>query len=72
MISKTAFLSSFYAPPLAHTYALKYRDGAYHADLDGVRKRMEELRRQRRPVRIIGFPAYLYFLLEEMKKRNLR
>lgn len=72
VISKTAFLSSFYAPPLAHTYALKYRDGAYHADLDGVRKRMEELRRQRRPVRIIGFPAYLYFLLEEMKKRNLK
>lgn len=72
VISKTAFLSSYFAPPLSHTFALKYRDGAYQADLDAVQKRIEKLQSQKHPVRIIGFPAYLYFLLEEMKKRNIK
>ena len=71
VISKTAYLSSLFAFPISHTYALRYRKGSYHLDLGALIQRIEKLQNQRCPVRIIGFPSYLYFMLDIMQKRGI-
>ena len=69
-ISKTQRASMLYAPARHVTYALVYRDGEYRLDLDGLKTALSRYERQRAPVRLVGFPAYLYFLLKELKKEG--
>lgn len=69
-VSKTQRASMLYAPPLHVTYALVFRDGQYRLDLDGLKTALHRYERQRAPVRLIGFPAYLYFLLKELKSEG--
>lgn len=71
VISKTAALSSLYALPVSRKYALTYKNGKYQLDLDGLRKRTMTLAQKKTAVRIIGFPSYLFFLLEKMQEANL-
>lgn len=71
-ISKTQRASMLYAPALHAAYALVYRDGQYRLDLDGLKMALERYERQQAPVRLVGFPAYLYFLLKELKKEGRR
>lgn len=71
-VMKSAFLSTFLAPALHREYALKYRDGAYHLDLEGIIHTLQRYEKQGHPVRLIGFPSYLHFLAEEMEQRGIR
>lgn len=71
-VMKSAFLSTFLAPAIHRAYALNYRDGGYHLDMDGLIEQLRRYERQRHPVRLIGFPSYLHFLMEELAKRGLR
>lgn len=71
IISKTAYLSSWYAPGLSRAYALTYKDGEYRLDLDRIIEGLVKSGTGVWPVRIIGFPSYTYFLLEEMKQRDI-
>lgn len=68
VISKTASMSMLYAPPVSRTYALTYKNGQYHLNLDTLLKRVIESAKKKTAVRIIGFPSYLYFLLEKMQE----
>ena len=70
VISKTAYLSTLYALPISRRYALNYKKGGYQLDLDALIERLVHLSKQKLPVRIVGFPSYTYFLLDEMEKRN--
>lgn len=70
VISKTAYLSTWYAPGISRTYALQYRKGAYQLKLDALLKKVVHCSKGRWPVRVIGFPSYLYFLLQKMKEEN--
>ena len=70
VISKTAFLSTFYAPGISRTYALSYKNGTYHLDLNVIIKKLLKFSKRKLPVRLIGFPSYTYFLLEQMKKEG--
>lgn len=72
-ISKTALGFTFFAPALSRTYALKHqKDGGYALDMDGMREAFIKYAKSRAPVRTIGFPAYTYFLLKEMKEAGIR
>lgn len=70
VISKTQRLSTLMAPALHREYALKFRNGGYQLDMEGLRKALERYAKQPFPVRIIGFPAYLYFFLQELDQRG--
>lgn len=71
-VARTAFGSTLLAPALSRTYALRYRDGGYVPDLDGVADALVKRGASRWPVRLVGFPAYTYFLLRMLEERGVR
>lgn len=72
IISKTAFGATFFAPALHRTYALKPSADGYKLDLAGLKKALLRYSHQPFPVRLIGFPSYTYFFLEELKKAGIK
>ena len=71
-ISKTAFGFTFFAPALSRTYALKYTKDGYKLDLDTMKQKFIKYSKSKAPVRTIGFPAYTYFLLKQMKEEGIK
>lgn len=71
VISKTAYLSTWYTPARSRTYALPYVNGAYQLDLEGILKAFIQKSKGKAPIRVVGFPSYTYFLLQKMKERNI-
>lgn len=72
-IAKTALGFTFFAPALSRTYALKHqKGGGYALDLDGMKAAFIKYAKSKAPVRTLGFPAYTYFLLKEMKEAGIR
>ena len=59
------------APAKKVVYALSGDEGNYKFDLDHLINNLIKFSHQKNPVRIIGFPAYLKLLLEELNSRNL-
>lgn len=70
-ISKTAFGFTFFAPALSRTYAIRFVDGEYQVDLENMKKAFIRYSKSNVPVRTIGFPAYTYFLLKQMKEEGI-
>lgn len=70
-VSKTAFGSTLFAPALRREYAIKYDGSGYQVDLEGVRDALIRFSRVRAPVRLIGFPAYAWFLMRQLQKEGL-
>lgn len=68
IIAKTAFGATFFAPGIKRKYALNFVEGEYQLDMAGLKKALLSYSQQPFPVRIIGFPAYMYFFLLELKK----
>ena len=56
-----------YAKENALTYALKYIGTGHEFDLFGSIAAMLKFEKEGIPVRLLGFPAFLYFTLERMK-----
>lgn len=71
-VVRTMFLSTFFAPALKRTYALKQKDGAYYPDLEGIIRELIRCSQSFFPVRIMGFPSYAYFMLSRLKERGIR
>lgn len=69
-ISKTAYGFTWTAPSLSKDYAIRYLDGAYHVDLANIEQRLLKYAKGHHPVRTLGFPAYTYFLLKQMKEEG--
>ncbi len=72
VISKTAFGSTFFAPSIKRTYALIPTPEGYQLNLPDLKKSLIKYSQQPFPVRFIGFPAYLYFFLQELKDSGVR
>lgn len=72
IITKTQKITSLFAPPASYTYALHYRKGRYHLDIDGLLEGLERYEKSRLPVRIVGFPSYLFFLLRSLQEQGRR
>ena len=71
-VAKTATGYTYITPAIHREYALKYKDGGYQVDFDGLIRTLERYSRSRFPTRFMGFPAYTYFLMEELERRGLR
>lgn len=70
--AKTALGATYLAPAKERVYALQYRQGNYELNLKGVLRALVKFSKQPNPVRIIGFPSYAYFLVNELEKRKKR
>lgn len=70
-VTKTAFGATFFAPALSRRYILKYKDGKYSPDFDGIINAVVRSSKKRAPVRFMGFPAYTFFLMREMERRGI-
>ena len=60
------------APAKKVEYALLFKDGEYEINTEGLVNAITKFGKQNRPVRIIGFPAYLKMFLDELNERNIR
>lgn len=69
---RTAYGATFLAPALHREYALKDVGGDYRLNMDGVRDALSRYSRGKSPVRILGFPAYFYFLLKRLEQEDIR
>ncbi|MBO7405555.1 MAG: acyl-protein synthetase [Clostridia bacterium] len=70
--AKTAYGYTFLAPALDRTFALRWENGRYVPDLDGVIRAIVKNAASPHPTRFIGFPAYTYFTLKRMDERGIR
>ena len=71
--SKTAYGFTWFAPALRRTYALEpAAEGGYALSWDRILRELERCSRSPFPLRTMGFPAYTYFLLRELKSRGVR
>lgn len=71
-VTKTAYGATLFTPALSRTYILKYKDGKYSPDFEGVINAVKKGERARFPYRFMGFPAYTYFLLKIMDEKGIQ
>lgn len=71
-VTKTAYGATCFTPALSRTFALRMKNGSYEPDLEGVIEAIIKYSKSRFPVRFMGFPSYLYFVLEMMEERGIR
>ncbi|MBT3236963.1 MAG: acyl-protein synthase [Bdellovibrionales bacterium] len=71
----TAYTDNFlckYAPINSVHYALRLKGGGgHHFDLFGVIDRLQQFSQQGLPVRIFGFPSFLFFTLQQMEQQGI-
>ena len=63
---------TLFAPAKKVEYALIFRDGEYELNTEGLVNAIIKFGKQNRPVRIIGFPAYLKLFIDELDERNIK
>lgn len=64
---KVALGMTRFAPAKEKVFALRPLGDRYEIDYFGIIEALKRFNRQRLPVRILGFPSYLYMLLDMMK-----
>lgn len=68
---KTAYGSTFLTPCLHREYALKDNGKEYVLNMEGIKKSLLKYQKRKFPVRLIGFPAYMLFLVKELKREGI-
>ena len=63
---------TFLAPAKKTAYALVFENGEYQINAEGLLSAVEKFGKQKRPVRIIGFPAYFKMFLDKLTENNTR
>ena len=71
-IAKTAHGFTFLSPSLSKDYAIRWKDGSYQVDLDNLEAKLIKYSKGKTPIRTLGFPAYTFFLLSQMKEKGIR
>ena len=69
--AKSAFAFTLLAPAISRVYALESSESGIRLDMDGLKKRLIRYAKGKLPVRTMGFPAYTYFLLRQMKEEGI-
>ncbi len=64
--AKTAFGATRFAPALHRAYALRRSGAEYTPNIEGIRAALMKYSRQGFPVRFVGFPSYMYFLVKAL------
>ena len=68
--ARTAKGASYLAPALRREYALLDTGDGYALNIEGISKALLHYSLASAPVRIIGFPAYFYFLLKKLEQEE--
>ncbi len=68
---KTAYGATLFTPAVSRRYILKYENGKYSPDFEGIIKAVKKLDGSLFPVRFMGFPAYTYFFLKKMDEMGI-
>lgn len=72
----TAFsdvLLSSLAPKIKDKFfTLKKKNDSFYFDLEGTIEKLKEYEKSGLRLRILGFPAYIYYTIQELKKRKMR
>ena len=71
-IAKTAHGFTFLSPSLSKDYAIRWKNNGYEVDLDNLENKLIKYSRGKTPIRTLGFPAYTYFLLSQMKEKGIK
>ncbi len=69
--AKTAYGVTKFAPAMHRAYALRKTEHGHAENLEGVLDALLRYEKRGLPVRLVGFPAYLHFLVRELKQRNI-
>ena len=70
-IAKTAHGFTFLSPSLSKDYAIRWKNGGYQVDLDNLEACLIKYSKGKTPIRTLGFPAYTFFLLRQMKEKGI-
>jgi len=70
-IAKSSWGFTFTSPALSKDYAIRWVNGDYKVDLENIEKKLIRYAKGHHQVRSLGFPAYTYFLLQEMKAHGV-
>lgn len=70
--AKSAKGLTMIAPARHKEYALKYTNTGYELNQEGIIEAINRYSKQKSPVRFIGFPAYMYFLLKTLQEKNIK
>ncbi len=71
-IAKTAYGFTLVTPAISKDYAIRWTKDGYKVDLDNLEKKFIKYSKGKTPVSTLGFPAYTYFLLQQMKDKGIR
>ncbi|ERJ12175.1 LuxE/PaaK family acyltransferase [Haloplasma contractile] len=61
-----------FAPAKEKAYALRLIGDRYEIDYFGIMNALKRFNKQRLPVRIMGYPAYLYMIVKTMKESGMK
>lgn len=68
---KTAYGTTKFAPALHREYALKATGTGYEPNLEGLKKALRRYEKFGLPVRFVGFPSYLFFLIQALREEGV-
>lgn len=71
-VAQTATGYTHMTPILHREYVLKYGPDGYYVDFEGIIQALERFSHSKFPTRFMGFPAYTWFLMEQLKEKDLR
>lgn len=69
---KTAYATTLAAPALHREYALKDTGTEYQLNMEGIKSALLRYEKAGFPVRFMGFPAYLHFLLQNLQESGIK
>ena len=70
-VTRTAFGATLFAPAIRRRYILRYKNGSYSPDFEGIITALKKLDNSLFPVRFMGFPSYTFFLMKRMDEQNI-
>jgi phenylacetate-coenzyme A ligase PaaK-like adenylate-forming protein len=69
---QTAYGTTKFAPALHREYALKLSGNDYALNIEGIQKALLRYGKTGFPVRFVGFPGYMYFLVRALREKGIR
>ncbi|MBQ7223137.1 MAG: hypothetical protein IJS38_01020 [Erysipelotrichaceae bacterium] len=70
--ARTALAASLLAPARSRDYVIRNIDGRLEADWEGITAKIRKYSEDGKPVRLIGFPALGYFLMEKLEEKGCK
>lgn len=70
--AQTAYGTTRFAPALHREYALKPSGDGYAPNMEGIKNALFRYAKSGFPVRFVGFPGYMFFLVKSLHENGIR